>query len=161
MVRPKQSKHCYICNKCVDRFDHHCNWLNTCVGIGNHGYFFAFLILIGIYIVLLDCTIFINLNLDHTLADVQKAQTNGLWLKTADGANEAYFWTIVYILVLVNPFLIFLVILIYIQTKNFMWAKPTATRNILENRQKFVDDMRNSNNAGAVVETMIIEEVSW
>ena len=66
VVRPKSSKHCYICNKCVDRFDHHCNWLNTCVGINNHGYFYMFLVLILVYIILLDLTIFLSLNFEHS-----------------------------------------------------------------------------------------------
>jgi hypothetical protein len=27
------------CQKCVTRFDHHCKWLNTCVGAKNYKYF--------------------------------------------------------------------------------------------------------------------------
>lgn len=33
------SAHCRHCRKCCDRFDHHCLWLNTCVGRPNYALF--------------------------------------------------------------------------------------------------------------------------
>lgn len=39
----RDSRHCYICNKCIEKFDHHCQWINNCVGIGNHKIFFLYI----------------------------------------------------------------------------------------------------------------------
>lgn len=31
-----ETKHCFDCNKCIPHFDHHCPWLNTCIGGNNY-----------------------------------------------------------------------------------------------------------------------------
>lgn len=38
-----RSHHCRKCGRCVMKMDHHCPWINNCVGWGNHAYFTAFL----------------------------------------------------------------------------------------------------------------------
>ena len=38
-----RSKHCRVCDKCIEKFDHHCIWINNCVGAKNIKYFFYYI----------------------------------------------------------------------------------------------------------------------
>lgn len=38
------SKHCGQCNRCTSGFDHHCRYLNNCIGEQNYEYFFKLII---------------------------------------------------------------------------------------------------------------------
>ena len=44
LVRPMRSKHCKYCGRCVARFDHHCPFINNCVGAKNYPYFIGMVI---------------------------------------------------------------------------------------------------------------------
>lgn len=40
--KPHRTHHCSVCDKCILKMDHHCPWLNTCIGHYNHRYFFMY-----------------------------------------------------------------------------------------------------------------------
>lgn len=55
IYRPPRTVHCGICECCIERLDHHCPWLGTCVGKRNYKYFIVFVTLVAILVV--KCTI--------------------------------------------------------------------------------------------------------
>ena len=41
--------HCFICDKCVEDFSHHCFWINKCIAKKNRGLYFVFVLFTLIY----------------------------------------------------------------------------------------------------------------
>ncbi|XP_041977886.1 palmitoyltransferase ZDHHC11 [Aricia agestis] len=72
----KKTKHCGLCNKCVYHFDHHCKWLNNCVGRRNYTAFVicvASALLLSIYttsLCIIDVIFFLT-NMGHLSKYVQ------------------------------------------------------------------------------------------
>ncbi|KAF9595514.1 hypothetical protein IFM89_000602 [Coptis chinensis] len=42
--KPPRAHHCRVCKRCVLRMDHHCIWINNCVGHANYKIFFVFVV---------------------------------------------------------------------------------------------------------------------
>ncbi|KAM3721571.1 Palmitoyltransferase ZDHHC3 [Dirofilaria immitis] len=46
--RPPRAHHCRICRRCIRKMDHHCPWVNNCIGEYNQKYFLQFLLYVGL-----------------------------------------------------------------------------------------------------------------
>lgn len=64
LVRPARAWHCRICGICVKRMDHHCVWINSCVGESNHQAF-----ILALLVFLLTSVYGITLTLDTICRD--------------------------------------------------------------------------------------------
>ncbi|ETW09078.1 hypothetical protein H310_01538 [Aphanomyces invadans] len=46
-LHPKRAEHCHTCQSCVVLMDHHCPWVNNCIGIGNAKNFILLLLYVA------------------------------------------------------------------------------------------------------------------
>lgn len=46
-----ETKHCKVCKRCVYLFDHHCKWVNNCIGQKNYKEFFKLIICTNLYLI--------------------------------------------------------------------------------------------------------------
>lgn len=52
VIKSETSFHCMFCGRCVEFFDHHCPFINNCLGYRNHKYFLVFIFSYFIFIVI-------------------------------------------------------------------------------------------------------------
>ncbi|KAM8954033.1 palmitoyltransferase ZDHHC15 [Pelodytes ibericus] len=58
VVKPDRCHHCSVCGMCVLKMDHHCPWVNNCIGYSNYKFFLLFLAYSMLYCMYIASTVF-------------------------------------------------------------------------------------------------------
>uniref|UniRef100_A0A452IA23 Palmitoyltransferase n=1 Tax=Gopherus agassizii TaxID=38772 RepID=A0A452IA23_9SAUR len=58
LIKPDRCHHCSVCAMCVLKMDHHCPWVNNCVGFSNYKFFLLFLMYSLLYCMYIAATVF-------------------------------------------------------------------------------------------------------
>lgn len=56
LFKPERCHHCSNCQRCVLNMDHHCPWINNCVGFRNRKFFLLMLLYINLTSLFMICT---------------------------------------------------------------------------------------------------------
>jgi hypothetical protein len=116
IFRPARSRHCQCCDRCVMKFDHHCPWVNNCIGAQNLGVFYCFLLSMDVHLVI---ALIVNLTY---MVGYRSSMIYGSFVPSAA------FGTAVVIFALCFMFLFGVTALFTIQTQNFLKNLTTNER---------------------------------
>jgi palmitoyltransferase len=134
--RPARSRHCQCCDRCVEKFDHHCPWLSNCIGARNLGFFYIFIVCTELSLAITATAGFLALlEGGETLLEVR-----GYVVKIVGGVLG----------VSAGFFLLPLSALFFVQTQNFLAG--TTTNERFSNKKKAADDELNISTASMLVD---------
>ena len=129
-IRMKKANtvHCAVCNLCIDDWDHHCFWLNTCISKNNMKIFTFFLITI---ISFLFINIIFSLSFLIAYFEIDGQFLNNIFTnKTYNKGNKIIsIWKLIYL----SIFIIFFILFLFLFTYNFsliLFSTPKSLKAI-------------------------------
>lgn len=144
IIKPRRSRHCEICKNCVQVFDHHCPWINNCVGTRNHKYFLLFIlslwfniayliVFIGLHVTIMNpvCLYFPKMLIPITSAASHKFLTMFI-IKLAISSI---------VIVVGFMFILPLSFLVWVHLNNFIMNKTTSERFGFKTKNKFTSTL--------------------
>ena len=128
-IRTSRSRHCSVCKHCIERFDHHCPWINNCVGLKNHKTFYMYILSQTLVVVTAFVQTVYALSLFVTGHAEKDCFMSNLINNTGLENSSAFNISLMVLLLCCTGFFILpLGILVYVHTRNFIEGKTTMER---------------------------------
>ncbi|KAF9178770.1 palmitoyltransferase for Vac8p [Haplosporangium sp. Z 767] len=134
IVKPDRCHHCSECDTCVLRMDHHCPWVNGCIGYDNHKFFYLFILYASILAVWIVATMVPLLTMAIQHCDLNGPQ--GL-LGEGDNYQQAHcIFDIQWAIITIISFLLALLIVSFTMAHTIYILKNRTTIESLQDVRK-------------------------
>ena len=80
IIRPPRWSHWYFWGNWVEIFDHHCKWINWCIGKRNYGYFVLFISLITLFLLVQIISWIVLVLVDYNDIGIRLMTEMSLWI---------------------------------------------------------------------------------
>lgn len=124
--KPIRAYHCDTCNTCIEQYDHHCPWINNCVGKSNIKRFIVFLVLLFVVI-----NWILVITIQFVLVIINDFEDEVAFFELQDwvSSNPIILYTYVCISTFLYLFFVLpLLFLIFVQMYNLLLGKTTYER---------------------------------
>ena len=126
-------KHCHVCKKCVNGFDHHCNWIDNCVGEKNKIRFIIFVSITLLNLVFNFCLSLTALKIGDAQIN-NKANSNNYFMRNIEiilNMRWIFNYTIsdlvaIMILIVSSFFFIPVFYVLWVQLKNLLLGNKNS-----------------------------------
>lgn len=129
LKRKPRSIHCQICRRCVEKFDHHCPWINNCIGGKNLALFYLFIWWTEVFI---GCCLFYEI--EFVVG----------WLGSEKGSEGVFLGLVLLMAVVEVGFSLPVGLLIVVQSGNLVKGKTTNERFNEESEECEYDEVDRS-----------------
>ena len=152
-MKKQNTIHCVVCNLCIDNWDHHCFWLNTCITKNNIKIFSFFLISIMsfLFINIIFPIVFIII---YFFEDKEKRNKfiGSLFNKDIDNIN---LWKNLYLIICFTIFILFSLYFVYHFILIMLSSKKSKNMTEINDNRESINDINMDEYHGNLIDSYI------
>ncbi|KAG0271152.1 Palmitoyltransferase zdhhc15 [Linnemannia exigua] len=133
IVKPDRCHHCKECDQCVLRMDHHCPWVNSCIGYNNLKFFYLFIMYASLLTIWVICT-----TIPIVITAYYRCEQNNLLAWIQSNSSDCILDVQWAVIVLLSFFLAVFIMPLTVAHTNYILNNRTTIESLQDARSTFI-----------------------